>query len=139
KGVPNALTNTYYKGFAPRLGLNWSPGFRDGILAKLTGGPSKTSVSMGFGIFYNPIEQLVLEQFSAEPPFGGSNFIANPTLQAPFLDQDGTVSPKPLNAVQNPPSGKAINWETFRSILLFGQFPKVLRPQYSAQYNLTIK
>ena len=44
------------------------------------GGPSKTSVSMGFGIFYNPIEQLVLEQFSAEPPFGGSNFISNPLL-----------------------------------------------------------
>ncbi len=51
------------------------------LLAKLTGGPSRTSVSMGFGMFYNPIEQLVLEQFSAEPPFGGSNFIGSSFLQ----------------------------------------------------------
>jgi hypothetical protein len=94
---------------------------------------------MGWGMFYNPIEQLVLEQFSAEPPFGGSNFIVNPTFQAPFLDQDGTAFPNPFNGVLSPPRGTAINWETFRSILLFGEFPKVLRPQYSAQYNLTIK
>jgi hypothetical protein len=139
KGVPLSLTSTYYKAFAPRLGLNWSPGATDGVLAKLTGGPSKTSITMGWGMFYNPIEQLVLEQFSAEPPFGGSNFIANPTFQAPFLDQDGTPWPNPFNGVLNPPRGTAINWETFRSILLFGEFPKVLRPQYSAQYNLTIK
>jgi len=139
KGVPLSLTSTYWKAFAPRLGLNWSPGATNGLMRALTGGPSKTSVTLGWGMFYNPIEQLVLEQFSAEPPFGGSNFIANPTFQAPFLDQDGTTWPNPFNGVLNPPRGTAINWETFRSILLFGEFPKVLRPQYSAQYNLTIK
>jgi len=138
-GVPLSLTSTYYKAFAPRLGLNWSPAWHDGPLAKLTGGPGKTSVSMGWGMFYNPIEQLVLEQFSAEPPFGGSNYIGNPTFQAPFLDQDGTVWPNPFNGILNPPRGSSIDWSTFRSILLFGQFPKQLRPQYSAQYNLTIK
>lgn len=138
-GVPLSLTSTYYKAFAPRLGLNWSPGARDGWLAKLTGGPAKTSISMGWGMFYNPIEQLVLEQFSAEPPFGGSNYIANPTFQAPFLDQDGTSWPNPFNGILNPPRGTGLDWSNFRSILLFGQFPKQLRPQYSAQYNFTIK
>jgi len=139
KGVPLSLTDTYYKAFAPRLGLNWSPSWKDGPLATLTGGPSKTSVSMGWGLFYNPIEQLVLEQFSAEPPFGGSNFIVDPTFQAPFLDQGGTVWPNPFNGILNPPRGSGIDWSTFRSILLFGQFPRELRTQYSAQYNLTIK
>lgn len=138
-GVPLSLTSTYYKSFAPRLGLAWSPSGHDGWLGKLVGGPGKTSISAGWGMFYNPIEQLVLEQFSAEPPFGGSNFIVNPTFQAPFLDQDGTAFPNPFNGVLNPPRGTAVNWESFRSILLFGEFPKVLRPQYSAQYNLTIK
>lgn len=139
KGVPLSLTDTYYKAFAPRLGLNWSPAASDGLLAKLTGGPSKTSISMGWGMFYNPIEQLVLEQFSAEPPFGGSNFIVNPLFQAPFLDQSATAWPNPFNGILNPPRGSSIDWSTFRSILLFGQFPKQLRTQYSAQYNLTIK
>jgi len=139
KGVPMSLTSTYWKGFAPRIGLAWSPDAKDGFFHKLFGNPGQSSISAGFGMFYNPIEQLVLEQFSAEPPFGGSNYISNPTFQAPFLDQDGTVWPNPFNGILNPPRGQAINWETFRSILLFGQFPPVLRPQYSNQYNLTIK
>jgi Carboxypeptidase regulatory-like domain len=139
KGVPLSLTQTYWKGFAPRLGLNWSPGARDGWLGKLIGGAGKTSISAGYGIFYNPIEQLVLEQFSAEPPFGGSNFITDPVFQAPFLDQTGTANPNPFNGILNPPRGTPIDWASFRSILLFGEFPKILRPQYSDQYNLTIK
>jgi hypothetical protein len=139
KDVPLSLTQTYWKGFAPRLGANWSPGAKDGWLAKLTGGPGKTSISAGYGMFYNPIEQLVLEQFSAEPPFGGSNFISDPLFQAPFLDQTGSASPNPFNGILNPPRGTPIDWASFRSILLFGEFPKQLRPQYSDQYNLTIK
>ena len=139
KGVPEALTNTYYKGFAPRLGLNWSPGWTAGWLSKLTGGPSKTSVSMGYGIFYNPIEQLVLEQFSAEPPFGGSNFITSPLLQTPYVDQTGSTYPNPFNGILNPPRGSSIDWEQFRPMTFFGQFPSNLRMQYSDQYNLTIK
>src|SRR5262249_41655368 len=109
KGVPGGLTKTYYKGFAPRLGLNWSPGWKDGALAKLTGGPTKTSVSMGWGLFYNPIEQLVLEQFSAEPPFGGSNNITSPFLQTPYVDQTGSVFPNPFNGILNPARGTAVD------------------------------
>ena len=139
KGVPKGLTNTYYKGFAPRLGLNWSPSWKDGLLGKLVGGPGKTSVSMGYGIFYNPIEQLVLEQFSAEPPFGGSNFIGSSFLQMPFVDQTGNVFTNPFNGILNPPRGKALDWSNFASSVYFGQFPADMRPQYSDQYNLTIK
>ncbi len=139
KTVPNGLTNTYYKGFAPRVGLNWSPGWHDGALAKLTGGPGKTSVSMGYGMFYNPIEQLVLEQFSAEPPFGGSNFIPTPFLQAPYVGQNGTIAPNPFTGILNPPRGQPIDWSRFLGSIYFGQFPANMRPQYSDQYNLTIK
>jgi hypothetical protein len=139
KGVPNGLTNTYYKAFAPRLGLNWSPGWHDGWLAKLTGGPGKTSVSMGYGIFYNPIEQLVLEQFSAEPPFGGSEFVSSTFLQTPFVGQNGTVFPNPFTGVLNPPRGQPLDWSRFVATTYFGEFPANMRPQYSDQYNLTFK
>jgi hypothetical protein len=139
KGVPDGLTNTYYKAFAPRVGLNWSPGLRDGMLAKLTGGPGKTSVSMGFGMFYNPIEQLVLEQFSAEPPFGGSNFVPTPFLQTPYVGQNGTTFANPFTGILNPPRGTALDWSRFLGSVYFGQFPANMRPQYSNQYNLTIK
>ncbi|MGA7170036.1 MAG: TonB-dependent receptor, partial [Candidatus Sulfotelmatobacter sp.] len=52
-GVPAGLTQTYYKAFAPRVGLAYSPN-------------PKTTIRGGWGLFYNPMEQLVLEQFGAE-------------------------------------------------------------------------
>jgi hypothetical protein len=139
KGVPGGLINTYTKAFAPRLGLNWSPGWKDGALAKLTGGPNKTTVSTGWGLFYNPIEQLVLEQFVAEPPFGISNSVSDPLFSTPFVGQNGTTKPNVSNGFLTPPRGTPVDWSLYRSILLFGQFPTTLRTQYSAQYNLTIK
>jgi Carboxypeptidase regulatory-like domain len=139
KGVPNGMTATYYRAFAPRLGLNWSPGWNSGFGKKLTGGPSKTSIGLGWGLFYNPIEQLVLEQFSAEPPFGGSNYISNPLFNTPYVDQSGNVYPNPFNGILDPPRGQPQDWASFRSILLYGQFQPNMRAQYSAQYNLTIK
>jgi hypothetical protein len=139
KGVPKGLTSTYYKAFAPRLGLNWSPGAHDGWLAKLTGGPGKTSVGMGYGIFYNPIEQLVLEQFSAEPPFGGSESISSSFLSTPFVGQDGTIHPNPFTGILNPPRGTPLDWSRFLGTTYFGDFQPHMRQQYSDQYNLTIK
>ncbi len=137
-GVPGGLTQTYYRSFAPRIGLNWSPGWSDGPMRALTGGPGKTSVKMGWGISYNPIEQLVLEQFSAEPPFGGSSGLANVMLNTPFLGQDGTVNPNPFNGILNPPRNQAVDWSVFRPILLFGQMQPDIRAQYSVQYNFII-
>jgi hypothetical protein len=137
KGITNALTQTYYKAFAPRIGISWSPG-----------NSGKTSIKAGWGLFYNPIEQLVLEQFSAEPPFGGSTFPFNTLFNTPFLDQSGTFSyPNPfglpslagVNGILNPKRGQPVDWGMFRPILLFGQFQPKMRSQYSAQYNLTIE
>jgi len=139
KGVPVGLTQTYYKSLAPRIGLAWSPGAKDGLLGKLFGGPGKTSIRAGFGIFYNPIEQLVMEQFSAEPPFGGSSSIYNTTFNLPFQYQDGSTAPNPFNGILNPPRGQPVDWAMFRPILLYGQAAPKIRSQYAEQYNLTIQ
>jgi hypothetical protein len=124
------LTQTYHKAFAPRIGIAWSPG---------TSG--KTSIRAGWGMFYNPIEQLVLEQFSAEPPFGVSTFPVNTLFNTPFVDQGGPklVYPNPANGILQAPRGQPVDWGLFRPILLFGQFQPNMRSQYSDQYNLTIE
>jgi hypothetical protein len=136
-GVPTGLTQTYYKAFAPRIGIAWSPG-----------SSGKTSIRTGWGLFYNPIEQLVLEQFSAEPPFGGSTFPFNTLFNEPFLDQGGQFSyPNPfglqqlggVNGILNPTPGQPTDWAMFRPNTLFGQFQPHMRSQYSAQYNVTIQ
>jgi outer membrane receptor protein involved in Fe transport len=129
KGVPAGLTQTYYKAFAPRIGIAWSPG---------TSG--KTSIRAGWGLFYNPIEQLVLEQFSAEPPFGGSVFLVETMFNTPFYPQSGGFAyPNPFNGIQDPPRNQPVDWSLFRPALLFGEFQPHMRSQYSAQYNLTIQ
>ena len=138
-GVPAGMTQTYYKAFAPRIGLAWSPAAASGPIEKLLGGPGKTSLRAGFGLFYNPIEQLVLEQFSAEPPFGGSTSLTDPMFNTPFTGQDGTISPNPFNGILNPTRGQAIDWSAYRPILLYGQFQPKMRTQYSEQYNFTVQ
>jgi len=139
KGVPGGLIATYYKAFAPRLGINWSPSWSDGLLGAIVGGPNKTTISAGWGLFYNPIEQLVLEQFSAEPPFGISNGVFTPLFSTPFVTQQGATFPNVSDAFLSPPRHQPVDWALYRPILLFGQFPTTLRTQYAAQYNLTIK
>jgi outer membrane receptor protein involved in Fe transport len=149
KGVPNGLTSTYYKAFAPRIGLAYSPSWSDGILAKITGGPGKSTIRGGYGIFYNPIEQLVLEQFSAEPPFGVSAFASSPLFNTPYVLQNGGQLPNNSTGIihQTPstpcfdPAGPkgCVDWSLFRTDLLFGEFQPHLRSQYADQYNLTLE
>jgi hypothetical protein len=125
-GVPDGLTGAYYKSLAPRLGIAWSPN-------------RQTSVRAGWGLFYNPIEQLVLMQFSAEPPFGGSATYANTLFNTPFVGQNGAANPNPFNGILNPERGRPVDWSVFRPILLFGQFEPRMRSQYAVSYNLTVQ
>jgi outer membrane receptor protein involved in Fe transport len=134
-GVPPGMTQTYYKAFAPRIGIAWSPG-----------NSGKTSFRAGWGLFYNPMEQLVLEQFGAEPPFGGSTFVYETQFNLPFADQgyntatqSGTTYLNPFNGIITPKPGTPQDWATFEPILLFGDFQPKMRTQYSAQYNLTVE
>jgi len=129
KGVPAGLTATYYKAFAPRVGIAWSPESFQGKLV----------VRSGFGIFYNPIEQLVLEQFQGEPPFGGSNYLTAPNFQAPFVSQSGTVAPNAFNGFLEPTRGQPVDWSAFRPIIMFGELEPNLRTQYTVQYNFQIQ
>ena len=125
KGVPDGLTQTYRKAFAPRIGIAWSPG-----------SSGKTNIRAGWGLFYNPIEQLVLEQLGAQPPFGGSSLVSEGFFQTPFVGQfcapepcaaGGGVTPNPFNNPNNhpqggfllPPAGSNVDWSLFRPILLF--------------------
>ena len=139
KGVPKGMTQTYYKAFAPRIGVAWSPEGDSGWKRALFGGAGKTSIHAGWGMFYNPIEQLVLEQFGAEPPFGGSNYIYDSMFNTPFVDTAGNTYPNPFNGILTPKPGTAIDWSSFRPILLYGEMQPHIRTQYSEQYNLTIE
>jgi len=127
-GVPAAMTSTYYKAFAPRIGIAYSPG-RDG----------KTSIRAGWGLFYNPIEELVLAQFGAEPPFGGSSSLSDVFFNTPFVNQGEFTAPNPFGGIITPTKGQPTDLSLFRPILLYGEFEPHLRSQYTTQYNLTFQ
>jgi hypothetical protein len=139
-GVPPGMTSTYYKAFAPRVGLAYSPNFDSGFLGKVFGNNGKTSIRTGWGLFYNPIEELVMAQFGAEPPFGGSSSLFDTFFNTPFVYQaGGSVAPNPFNGILTPTPGHSVDYSLFRPILLYGEFQPHLRTQYTAQYNLTIQ
>jgi hypothetical protein len=138
-GVPAGMTSTYYKAFAPRIGLAYSPNFTSGPLAALFGSNGKTSIRAGWGIFYNPIEELVLAQFGAEPPFGGSSYFSDVFFNTPFVNQADFAAPNPFGGIITPTKGQPTDLSLFRPILLYGEFQPHLRSQDTTQYNLTIQ
>jgi hypothetical protein len=78
-----------FDGIQPRFGLAWSPKSTGGWIAKLTGGPNKTAVRAGFGLFHSRIFQSIFSQggisLRSLPPYGvyrdfGASFeIADPS------------------------------------------------------------
>jgi hypothetical protein len=69
-GIPKTLAPTKYNNIGPRLGLAYSPGFSDGILGKIFGGPGKSSIRVAYGLYYTSVEDLNLFYEVADAPFG---------------------------------------------------------------------
>jgi hypothetical protein len=69
-GIPKTLAPTKYNNFGPRLGLAYSPGFSDGVLGKIFGGPGKSSIRVAYGLYYTSVEDLNLFYEVADAPFG---------------------------------------------------------------------
>src|SRR6516164_8525540 len=99
-GVPNTLVPQQNK-FAPRLGIAYSPSKADGLLGKIIGGPGKTSIRAGYGIFYTVIQGNTIAIDEPQPPYGLSYTSPAPPLFAtPFISAaDGAthVQPFPLD------------------------------------------
>ena len=65
------------KDFSPRISVAYSPQVSDGWLAKLTGGPGKTSIRAGWGMYYDLFGSGLMRSYSATA-FGLSTALSNP-------------------------------------------------------------
>ncbi len=107
-GITRTLSPTRWNNLAPRVGIAYSPGFSDGMLRKIFGGPGKTSIRAGFGIYYTSFEQLTTVFEIGDAPFG--IFYITPTLvylDEPFKDRlrnndPGQRFPSPINVPGTP-------------------------------------
>ena len=100
KGVPKTLVPSSNR-FSPRLGVAYSPGARDGLLSKITGGPGNSSIRAGYGIYYSVIEGNTMAVDEPQPPYGLSYTSGAPPLFAtPFITASNGQflgNPFPLN------------------------------------------
>lgn len=66
-----------YKNIAPRLSLAWSPGYKDGLLAAIFGGPGKSSLRLGAGVYYDHFGEGIVNTFDKNGSFGLTTTIAD--------------------------------------------------------------
>jgi Carboxypeptidase regulatory-like domain len=87
-GVPRTLAPIQYHNFAPRIGFAYAPDVTEGLLGKIFGGPGKTSIRAGYGIFYSAIEDATGFVEVGDAPYGLYYSSPEPTLLAtPFIDR----------------------------------------------------
>jgi hypothetical protein len=147
-GVPRTLAPPGNRDFAPRIGVAYSPdGNGDGLLAKILGGPGKTSVRASYGMFYTAIEALTIGVMSANAPYGTTYTSPAPPLFAtPFvtaangqnLGQAFPVTLAPLNSSASHPDSN-IDWSQFEPITGLPNYPTTNRIPYTEEYMLSLE
>ena len=71
----------YHKNLvAPRLAIAWSPNKSTGLLAKMLGGPGKSSIRAGWGMYYDIIGQPLARTYD-NTAFGFATLLRNPSGQ----------------------------------------------------------
>ena len=143
-GVPKTLTPTRYKNFGPRLGLAYSPGFSDGVLGKIFGGPGQTSIRAAYGIYYTSIEDLNLFFEVADAPFGLYWSSPAPVMfDEPFRNrQDGTPQGQrfPFTVpVPGSPSNKTLDFSKYEPISFSPGYDPHNKLPYAEHFNFSIQ
>ena len=144
-GVPNTLVPGRNR-FAPRLGLAYAPTKSNRILGKIVGGPGKTSIRTGYGIFFSVIQGNTIAFDEPQPPYGLS-YTGNDTLFAtPFITASNGavhVNPFPLTfppldaSVAHP--NPSIDFSHFEPIAGMTAPPPRNTYPYSENYFLSIQ
>jgi len=146
-GVPNTISPTRDDNFSPRLGLAWSPPWKNGPLAILTGGPGNSSVRAGYGRFFTAIEGQTLAFETGNAPYGLTYTSPEPPLfNNPLIGAEtGTVYPQQFpvsvpsynSSPRNPDT--SLNWPSYFPINgIDAYFPRNRNP-YSESYFLSFE
>jgi len=143
-GIPSTLAHTHYNNFAPRVGLAYSPGFNDGILKKIFGGPGKTSIRASFGIYYTSIEDLNLFYEVGDAPFGlywttpSSVLMEEPYRTRTDGSSQGVKFPFSF-PTPGSPANKTLNYGQYLPIQYSPGYDIHNRMPYAEHYNFSIQ
>jgi Carboxypeptidase regulatory-like domain len=146
-GVPPTLAPTYYGGFGPRIGLAYSPNISGGALGKLLGGPGKTSIRAGYGLFYTSVEDLTQFVEVGDSPYGLFYVSPVPPLFAtPYIDRatgnsEGQRFPFTFPPANSSPShpDTTFNWPAVEPISGAPVFFHTNKMPYSEDYEFSLQ
>jgi hypothetical protein len=138
-GFPSSIAPTQCSDLAPRLGNAYSPNATEGVLGKIFGGPGKTSIRGGFGIFYTAYAQISNKYELSDSPFA----IFYVTTVPVYREQPSTGR-RAQDRGQRfpyvaPISGGSVNWATFQSEGGQQAFLTSNVTPYSEQFNSNIQ
>jgi hypothetical protein len=147
-GVPRTLAPPGNRDFAPRIGLAYTPNASsDTVFGKILGGPGKTSVRAGFGIYYTAIEALTLGILAGNAPFGITySSPAPPLFATPFVTaSSGEFQGQPFPvalvtqmASSSHPNSK-VNWPQYEPITGVPGYAATNRIPYVEEYMLSVQ
>ncbi len=98
-----------YKDFAPRFAFAYSPKADDGFSKKLWGGPGKTSIRAGYGIYFDHFGEGITNTFDRNGSFGLTTAISNAAgIQTPdtaprFAGLNNIPTTSALGPIVEPP------------------------------------
>jgi hypothetical protein len=146
-GVPRTLGPTQWHNFSPRLGLAYSPSASSGVLGALFGGPGRTSIRAGAGLYYTSVEDLSQFLEVGDPPYGLFYGSANPPLlEAPYLIRSNGASVgqrfpfpfPPLNVSPTNPD-TTFPWAQVEPLSFDWSFDSRNKLPYSEHYEFSIQ
>jgi Carboxypeptidase regulatory-like domain len=140
-GVPRTLAPTQYDRFAPRVGVAYSPGATAGLLAKIFGGPGKTSIRVGGGLYYTAIEDVTLFNQVGDAPFGLFWISPVPVYQdEPYKNRSDPPSPQGNRFPFTIPAAGATGiWAKYLPIAFAPTYKTTNKLPYAEHFNLTIQ
>ncbi|MGD1096316.1 MAG: TonB-dependent receptor [Bryobacteraceae bacterium] len=146
-GVPNTIAPSRYNNFSPRVGLAYTPPWKNGFLKKLTGGPGSSSFRAGYGRFFTAIEGQTLAFETGNAPYGLTYTSPEPPLFTnPLVGAEtGTLYPQQFPVAVPPYNSSAknsdpnINFAAYYPINGFDAFFPTNKNSYSENYFASIE
>jgi hypothetical protein len=88
--------NYDYKDFAPRLSVAYAPKAEDGLSKRVWGGPGKSSIRVGYGMYYDHFGEGIINSFDQLGSFGLTTALSNP---AGVQTVDGSARFSTINTI----------------------------------------
>ena len=146
RGIPSTLSSTRWANFSPRFGVAYAPNWTGGWANRLLGGPGKSNLRAGYGVFYTAFEGLSAGIMSACPPYGYDydSTGGHPLFEEPFVSAttgltNGQPFPSPVPKFGASPShpNSTVEWSKYSPITGDPAFYYRNVSPYSETYNVS--